>query len=188
MGKTWTYEEDEILKSNYYELGPTDIQKLLPGRTMTSIAQRAMKFDLKCIKSKEKWSDEDIKILGEYYPYEGTLVINRLNVKRSKETIKSKAKKLGIKFIKEQTPWEVKEEELACDFYFKYKSESFKKVEELLMIFAKEGFDKHNKASLHMKLANYSYLDTGYGLSHPSKQSKKIYYNKLSLLIEKKYI
>ena len=22
MGKTWTYEEDEILKSNYYELSP----------------------------------------------------------------------------------------------------------------------------------------------------------------------
>ena len=181
MGKTWTYEEDEILKSNYYELGPTGIQKLLPNRSKSGIVQRAIKFKLKYSQSKVCWTEEEINILKEYYPYEGTLVVNRLD-NRTRETVKSKAQTLKIKFEKDQTAWEEKEDELVCDFYLKYKAESLRKLEELIEILAEVGFDKHNKGSLSMKLANYSYLDTGYGLSHPSKQSKKIYYDKLSLL------
>lgn len=49
------------------------------------------------------------------------------------------------------------------------------KIDILIDILYSNGFDKHDKESILMRLANINYIHTGNGLSNAAKQTKEIY-------------
>ena len=127
-----------------------------------------------------KWKVEDVEVLETYYPIEGTAVINRLK-NYTMNQIREAAKKLGLKTSKMNEPWAVEEDYLACEFYLKHVNDwnTKESVEELHRIFISKGFLTHGIKTIHMKLANCSYIHTGIGLEHASEQNIKVY-NKLT--------
>ena len=171
--KLWTQAELEILKQNYYDLGPYKLQSLLPNRNYMSIVSKGKKLGL-IYKDNIMWTQEEIDILKQYYPTEGTKVEKRLN-NRSRKSILVTAYYHGIKFDRKYETWDLTEDEIVYDFYLKHGSQSFSKIPELLDILKKKGFNSHGKGTLHYKLSNFKYLDTGVGLSHVSSQSRAVY-------------
>ena len=125
----------------------------------------------------EKWTEDEIEILKTYYPEEGGNTYKRLDG-RTEQAVRSKVFKLGIKSNKKRVRWELKEEELVADFYLKHKELSFGKVLELLDILYQNGFKEHTQNAVDKKLENYSYLETGVGLSHVANQTRTIYKKK----------
>ena len=125
----------------------------------------------------KKWTEDEIEILKTYYPEEGGNTYKRLDG-RTKQTVRSKAFNLGIRTNKKRVHWDFKEEELVADFYLKHKELSFGKVLELLDILHKNGFKNHTQNAVDKKLENYSYLETGVGLSHVANQTRTIYNKK----------
>lgn len=127
-----------------------------------------------------KWKVEDVEVLETYYPIEGTAVINRLK-NYTMNQIREAAKKLGLKTNNMNEPWAVEEDYLACEFYLKHVNDwnTKESVEELHRIFISKGFLTHGIKTIHMKLANCSYIHTGIGLEHASQQNIDVY-NKLT--------
>lgn len=125
----------------------------------------------------KKWTKDEIEILKTYYPEEGGKTYKRLD-DRTEQAVRNKVFKLGIKSNKKRVLWQLKEEELVADFYLKHKELSFGKVLELLDILHKNGFKNHTQNAVDKKLENYSYLETGVGLSHVAKKTRKIYNKK----------
>lgn len=125
----------------------------------------------------KKWTKYEIEILKTYYPEEGGKTYKRLDG-RTKQSVRGKAFNLGIRTNKKRVLWQLKEEELVADFYLKHKELSFGKVLELLDILHKNGFKNHTQNAVDKKLENYSYLETGVGLSHVAKKTRKIYNKK----------
>ena len=128
----------------------------------------------------KKWTEDEIEILKTYYPEEGGNTYKRLD-SRTEQAVRGKVFKLGIKSNKKRVRWELKEEELVADFYLKYKELSFGKVLELLNILHKNGFKNHTQNAVDKKLENYSYLETGVGLSHVANQTRTIYNKKVGI-------
>ena len=175
-GVPWSEEELNILKKYYYEKGPTYITKLLSNRPVCSVKAKARQLKLVYKYRDTPWSEEELNILKKYYPIEGTYVVNRL-VNRERSTVKSKAIQMNIKFDRTLEPWTFEEDELVCNFYLSnfHRWHSNSASNELLNLLKEKGYVNHSITCLHMKMANYSFLHTGYGLSHPSKQSKDVY-------------
>ncbi len=169
----WTKKEVEILKQNYYDLGPNKLQSLLPNRTHMSIVYKGKKLGL-VYKDNIMWTKEEIEILKKYYPTEGSKVEKRLS-NRSRTSILATARYYGIEFDRKYESWDLAEDEIVYDFYLKYGSQSFSKISDLEDILKRKGFNSHGKGTLHYKLSNFKYLDTGKGLSHISKQSKELF-------------
>ena len=124
----------------------------------------------------KKWTEDEIEILKTYYPEEGGNTYKRLD-SRTEQAVRGQVFKLGIKSNKKRVRWELKEE-LVADFYLKHKELSFGKVLELLDILHKNGFKNHTQNAVDKKLENYSYLETGVGLSHVANQTRTIYNKK----------
>ena len=123
-----------------------------------------------------------IDILRKYYPSEGSKVAKRLN-NRSKGSILVTAQYYGIKFDKVCKEWTIEEDEVIYEFYLKHKESSFNRISELLQELSNNGFTEHGAKSVYMKLHNFSYLETGYGFSHASKQSKSVHMNNKKVTI-----
>lgn len=174
----WTEDEDNIIRSRYNKEDISLLLNKLLGHSVKSIRKRAKFLGVDNNKKIINWSDEDIKILKDYYPIEGTAVVYRLK-NHSLNSIKAVVKILSIKLERINEPWEFKEDLLACKFYLEHVDNWSKKetVYELLDIFISNGYLKHKQKTLHMKLANCSYIHTGIGLEHASKQNIKAYDN-----------
>lgn len=169
----WTDEEVDILKENYSKLGPKKMKVMLPHRTIHGIRTKAKKLGLS-YKQEVNWTDEELDILRKYYPSEGSKVAKRLN-NRSKGSILVTAQYYGIKFDKVCKEWTIEEDEVIYEFCLKHKESSFNRISELLQELSDNGFTEHGAKSVYMRLHNFSYLETGYGFSHASKQSKAVY-------------
>lgn len=77
-GKPWTHEENNTLKRLYPDLLTSEISKLLPGRTSSSISGQASKLGIK--KSKEHLSKlgVSLKVSGAAHRYpKGNVPINK---------------------------------------------------------------------------------------------------------------
>ena len=172
----WTEDEDNIIRLRYNKEDISLLLNKLPGHSLKSIRRRAKFLGVDKNKKIINWSDEDIKNLKDYYPIEGTAVVYRLK-NHSLNSIKSVVKILNIKLERINEPWEFEEDLLACKFYLEHIDNWSKKeiVNELLDIFISNGYLKHKQKTLHMKLANCSYIHTGIGLEHASKQNIKAY-------------
>lgn len=172
----WTKEEDEIVKELYFKEDLGTLAKKISNHSPKEIKKRAKKLGLVADKTLEKWKPKDIDVLKEFYPIEGTAVFYRLK-RFSLNSIKSAAKKLKIKSNRITEPWAYKEDLLACEYYLKHVNDWNKKevIDELLDIFISNGYLNHKQKTLHMKLANCSYIHTGIGLEHASKQNIKAY-------------
>lgn len=118
----YTKEEVDFLKENYHTMSARDISKTL-GKTESAILSKAYKLG---INKMEFWSEEEIKLLKENY-----------NIYSTKE--------LTSKFFPNRTPKAV--ETYAIKFlglnkdkylYDKYKKETYEKLLEDLVAFAKE--------------------------------------------------
>ena len=131
-------------------------------------------------KKLRKWKVGDVEILEKYYPIEGTAVFNRLK-KYTMNQIRKAVTTLGLKMNKIEEPWAVEEDYLACEFYLKHVNDwnTKESVEELHRIFISKGFLTHGIKTIHMKLANCSYIHKGIGLEHASQQNIDVY-NKLT--------
>lgn len=172
----WSDEEVDILKENYSKLGPKKMKTLFNNRTVNAIRTKAKKLGLS-YKEEVNWTDEELEILRKYYPSEGSKVIKRLN-NRSAGGILVAAQYYGIKFNRDCKEWPVEEDEIIYEFYLKHKESSFNRISELLQELSNNGFTTHGKKSVYMRLHNFSYLETGYGFSHASKQSRSVYEKK----------
>ena len=101
MGKkTWTEEEEKILREYYPKMYLKDIAKLLPRHSKSGIVQKAKKLGLT---KKHKllfgcpWSEKEIEILREYYPRMSVREIHRKFLPhRSVYAIKEKIRKLEL--------------------------------------------------------------------------------------------
>ena len=70
--------------------------------------------------------------------------------------------------------WSFEQDILACKYYLSHKDSWRKDIDDLMEEMLKEGFER-DKGSVLMRLGNYKAIDQGSGLSHISKQSRKIY-------------
>lgn len=174
-GSKWTQDEIEILKKYYWDLGPLGLTKMIPNHPHCSIVAKGRKLGLNS-KDGVLWTDEEIEIMKKYYPTEGTKVYKRLQ-NRSKENIKSKARHLGIKYDQTIVEWDQTEDEIIYEFFKTHEKKSFNKIPELIQELCDNGFTGHGTKSVYMRLHNICYLETGYGFSHASKQSKVVHIN-----------
>ena len=120
------------------------------------------------------WPVAEIEILITYYPKEGGQVIHRLPG-RSITSIYAKAHSLKLKSNVVRRPWHLDEERIACRYYLNNGNKSFHQIYEILLLLTQAGFTPRTTRSIHMKLDNYKYLNTGSGLEHIAKKSKKVY-------------
>ena len=178
--EVWSEDEDNLLRQRYNKEDISILHQKLPGHSLSSIKRRAHHLGIDITKRLTNWKDEEIAILQKYYPIEGTAVIYRLK-NHSINSIKAATKVFHIKVERINEPWEVKEDILACKFYLEHVDDWHKKekIDELLGIFISNGYLKHGHKTIHMKLANCSYIHAGIGLEHASKQNIKVY-NKLT--------
>lgn len=89
----WTFDEMNILINNYGKLSLTQLQKLLPNRSISAIRDKANKR--LCLKIDNKWSPEELNILRKYYKDEGSKITSRLP-KRNWHAITTQANILGL--------------------------------------------------------------------------------------------
>lgn len=103
----WTVEEDEFLKENYAELGAKECSIIL-GRSETSIAHRAIKYELKSSRTNRNktWSEAEKKILIDNYSRLGLEYCMALLPGRTEMAIYRAASLLKLKnnYIKSSTP------------------------------------------------------------------------------------
>lgn len=179
-GDIWTEEEDSVLRENFNRETLSGLAIKLPNHSPKSIQERAKKLGIIVDKSLEKWKPEEIEILRQYYPIEGTAVFYRLK-RFSLNSIKFAAKRLKVKSNRITEPWTFKEDLLACKYYLEHINDWNEKeiIDGLLDIFISNNYLKHGRKTIHMKLANCSYIHTGIGLEHASIQNIKVY-NKLT--------
>lgn len=177
----WTEEDDEIIKEYFLIESIEEIIKRLPNYTEKEIISRAKKLNVIGINSKPAhWKEKDTETLKEYYPIEGTYAHNRLR-RYNYNSFMAAVKQLGLRMNRHTEPWAVEEDYLACEFYLQHIDDWSTKesIEELYNIFVSKGFVNHGRKTIHMKLANCSYIHTGEGLEHASEQNIKVY-NKLT--------
>ena len=172
----WTEEEDEIVRTRFNKDDLSVLMTKLPNHTLASIRRRARKLGVANNQNLVNWTKEEIEILEKYYPIEGTAVLYRLK-KHSLNSIRVAAKVLKIKTNRMTEPWAYKEDYLACQHYLSHVNDWFeeKVIDELLNIFISNGYLKHGRTTLRMKLANCSYIHTGIGLEHASNQNIRAY-------------
>ncbi len=71
--------------------------------------------------------------------------------------------------------WAEKEDEIVCKFYLKHQNDWWNNIDIVMDELKQAGFVNRDSNSTRMRLANFSYIHTGQGLSKPSKQSRNIY-------------
>lgn len=91
----WTKEEDKIMERYYPKLG-SNIQSMLPNRTINTILVRAQKLNLRVLHSTDKWTEDEIEILKSNYEDMGTGCCSILKNK-DRNAIRIKAESLGLK-------------------------------------------------------------------------------------------
>lgn len=172
----WPNEELEILKNNYEKKGMFGVAKMLPNHSLSSIYLKAKALGLVYIYGDKRWTKDEDEIVKQFYPTEGTYICFRLN-NRSRVSIKSRAKTLGIKFDRITEPWSIEEERVVVAFYLNriYSWYEESSLDELIKELNSKGFVNHSKNSIKMKLANCSFLHTGYGLENASLQNQNVY-------------
>lgn len=96
-GKSWSAEEEDILKSNYDKISATEIGKILE-RTTKAVTARASKLGLTekgRYNTQIKWKNEDVVFLKEnYYRLRASQIAEKIG--RNIKSIQSKAKQIGL--------------------------------------------------------------------------------------------
>lgn len=96
MGKRWTKEDDDFLRSNCTHADDIDKCAIILNRTTISIKSRLSTIKIKR-PSDTTWSQEELQILYDIYPSGGPLKCMEL-INRTKPAICAKAFKLNIKY------------------------------------------------------------------------------------------
>ena len=91
----WTQKEIDILCQHYAYMKTECLQELLPGRSVTSITNKAHSIGLRTC-GRGNWTDKEIAILRENYASMRAKDIQKLLPGRNIESIHSKASQLGI--------------------------------------------------------------------------------------------
>lgn len=107
--KEWEEWEIEIIKENYGNLLPKEVQKLLPHRSFSSIHHKASKLG---IKSVIKWDESERQILIDNYGNISAREIQKLIPKRTIKTIRAEAKIMGLSEKREVIPEAWSEDEI----------------------------------------------------------------------------
>lgn len=175
-GVIWTSDEDQIVEKFFFNEELNDLVSRIPNHTAKEIQKRAKQLGLNRNNPLKRWTSVDLDTLKTYYPIEGTAVFYRLK-RFSINAIKAAAKNLKLKPNRITEPWDYEEDFLACKFYLEHLDDWNQKeiIDNLLDIFISNGYLNHKQKTLHMKLANCSYIHTGIGLEHASKQNIKVY-------------
>ena len=71
--------------------------------------------------------------------------------------------------------WNIKEDEMVCLFYLQHITDFKKNINQLFLMFEKEGFGDRKKNAIMMRISNYQSLHTKKGLANASKQSRCVY-------------
>ena len=108
----WTQVELDTLKKNY-ALGPTELMKLLPGRSYTGIVAKAHKLGI-C--DNREWTNDEVKILKENYYDLGPYKLQGLLPNRTYMAIINKGKSLGL-INKDNIMWTKEEIEILKQYY-----------------------------------------------------------------------
>ena len=112
INKKWTQVELDTLKKNY-ALGPTELMKLLPGRSYTGIVAKAHKLGLT---DNRDWTNDEVKILKENYYDLGPYKLQGLLPNRTYMAIVAKGKSLGL-INKDNIMWTNEEIEILKQYY-----------------------------------------------------------------------
>ena len=88
----WTEDEDIILK-RYYQTEGKRVVERLPGRSLPSIKNRAVKLNLTV--KHLTWTEEEDRLLSMYYPIEKSRVSERFP-NRTKTAVMLRARHLGL--------------------------------------------------------------------------------------------
>lgn len=128
---SWTSEEIKILRENYPSLGPRGCQKLLPGRTISSISDRTRRLGLAEKNGRrpwypareDAWTKEEIQILKDNYIKVGPKKCRILLPRRSNNSIHTRVNILGLadKHRRHRWPEDVKSPEVDMEISKKYK-------------------------------------------------------------------
>ncbi len=108
------------------------------------------------------------ELIINYYPRLGTKIIFKFHLSFSKKYIRYRAHKLGIK--KNLNRYTKFEERVACKCYLENKS-----VIRANKILVRVGIKPRTYNSMHAKMSNYKYLDTGRGSYNYSNLSRIVY-------------
>jgi hypothetical protein len=94
--KFWSAAEIEIVKTQYPELGPKKALKLLPGRTHSSLVQKAEKLGIKVNGNhRRRWTDDEIQYIESEWEFTKPHIIAR-ELNRKIRAIINKAENLGL--------------------------------------------------------------------------------------------
>lgn len=110
-GSDWTVEELNCLYFNA-DLGMSDLEKLLPGRSACAIQAKKSKLGLTL--TPVPWTEEEDSVIRQYYPAEGVSVSTRLPG-RSPLACANRANALGV--LRLSTAWLPFEDDILYTWY-----------------------------------------------------------------------
>jgi hypothetical protein len=110
----WTAEEEEILRTQFYDAPVARLRELLPGRTWIGITGHGRSLGLKRKKApdggegvpKRRWEQWETALIRQYY--DAHITKDELQAAlphRRWDFVKSKANQMGLRWIRRQ-PWE----------------------------------------------------------------------------------
>ena len=146
LSKTWTEEEDDLLRQFYAE-HPNGkglkkfVEKNLKDRTTAAASNRAILLGISIPYSTE-YTKEEIEIIKKYYPTEGSACRKRFFNERGKWGVQAMAQRLGIKF---DSPLTEEEIEIIKKYYPTEGQDIAKRINKPLDTIRKQA----NKMGLH---------------------------------------
>lgn len=95
--KAWTPEEEKILLENYKEKSYSELQILLPNRSIKSLRHKLKNIDIKKPYKKRRWISDDDKKLIELYSDNNLSVLEISKImNRSRNSISLRVKRFNI--------------------------------------------------------------------------------------------
>ena len=77
MGIKWTKMEDDVLRSNYPDIG-WKVCYIIPGRTKAACQIRASILGISYNNHYKEWTEEEKEIMRSFYPTIGSMVYEML--------------------------------------------------------------------------------------------------------------
>ena len=114
----WSRKEEALMRDNYESLGPTEMNQLIPNKTITAIKAKALTMGLKN-KETRTWTEEEMEFMRNSYQTLSNKQIEKI-LNRSENSVQRKAEEMGLSHKKEPSSLELLVESWLKDFNVNY--------------------------------------------------------------------
>lgn len=143
-GRIWTDEEYNILKNNYSKMTASELQELLPNRTIEAIRDQGIKYGLKS-KYREctYWKDFETDYLLDNWDKQSDYEIGQ-HLGKSPSSVKDRRKLLGLYRINKDKQGYTTIKNMLRGQIWNWKKESIKACDYKCVITGSKDFDIHH--------------------------------------------